>query len=794
VADAVIAFANENQNRFQGEVKIATRDNTAQFIKMRIQLLGRNAAFGWILVLIILTTFLNFRVAVWAALGVPISLFGAFIVIRLIGYTINEMTLFGLIVILGMIVDDAIIIGENIYRRYQQGSTPREAAIDGADEVVIPVMATILTTLAAFAPLAFVSGDIGKMFRPLTGAVLAALMISVIEAFCVLPSHLFGSMKAIDKKKKQESKKISTNPSPFNKFFSLIGSAKEYFLDVKMTNAYEKVLRLCISWRYVSVAFSVAVLFMIMVMLQNGRPPTVMLQEMDGDLLVANLEMVAGTAVDDTKAALIEIENVCMNDEEINSQVRSVFSMLGQQVSMGSGGHQQGADSDPATIGQVLIELRPAEDRTIHSKELMSMMRSRIKRSATVSSLEFLSMDGRPTGADFEIKVRGDDLESLNVAVEYVKQKLGSYQGVVGLRDDMSAGKLEALINVNPIGHMLGLDTRDLAFQMRNAIFGAEAQTLQRGREEVKVRVRLKKDARDSIGDIESMKLATPQGGRVPFGEVATLYTGRGFDAISRIDRKRTVTIEADLDENLTNVPANKISAELQGELENIGTIFPGISVRQGGEMMDLAESGASLKKGFLFAMFAIYGILCLVFSSYTQPIIIMFAVPFGLIGMVSGHIVMGFPLTVMSQIGFIALTGIVVNDSLILIDFINRARKRGVSAYDAIINGGRLRLRPILLTSITTIGGLLPLLTERSFGAQMLIPMGISISYGLGFATVLTLLILPCLYLILDDVQNMLGNIWKSFLRLLYRIWNLQAPPETDNLDVEMQSTDEIL
>jgi len=759
ISQAVTEFVDSKQAEFSGKVKVAVRGNSSEFIKANLTLLLRSALWGLVLVVLSLTLFLNFSVAIWTAVGIPVAMLGAFIVMRFIGFTINLMTFFGLIVILGMVVDDAIVLGENVFRRFQEGLPAKEAAIKGAEEIAVPVLATILTTIAAFSPLLFASDQMSAMTKAMAGVIIVALLASLVEAFVILPSHLAGALTRIEKKRKRQAKlKLTQEASPPS-FLSKVWTFKDHLIDVHIRKFYLRLLDLCLEWRYVSISVSLVALFVVIAMIQNGRPQLVMMAEMDDIMIQANLEMVPGTPVEETIVALERIENAARKVPGI----LTIYSVVGEQVTMGPSFGGSGGQADPATVGQVLLELQPVEERGRHSDLIMADLRNEVKTIPGASVLKFQGVSGGGFNqSDFEIRVRSEDLESIGRAVAYVKLKLSEYQGVEDIHDNMVAGKLEAQIGLNALGRISGLSVNALASNMRSAVFGAEAQTLQRGRDEVEVRVRLTKEARDSLGDLEHLRIATPDGGRVPFSELGHLDTGRGHSRIFRLDRKRTVRIQAELDENNSNISASQITANLQEDLANIGQMFPGVSLAFGGERERMQESTDTLIRSFGFACLFIYAILALVFRSYLQPIIIMFAVPFGLIGAVIGHLVMGYPMTMMSWTGLVALSGVVVNDSLILVDFINRSRSEGLSIKDAILQGGKVRLRPIILTSITTILGLCPLLVAQAYEAQMLIPMAISLSFGLGFATVLTLLIVPCLYFLLHDAQTLALSVRK--------------------------------
>jgi multidrug efflux pump subunit AcrB len=754
IATAVKKFVADKQPEFSGAIKLATRGDSSEFIRGNLNLLIRSAMIGLVLVLLSLTLFLSFRIAFWTAVGIPVALLGTFIIMNIVGLTTNLMTFFGLIVILGMVVDDAIVLGENVFRRYQEGLSPREAAIQGSEEIALPVLATIMTTVAAFSPFLFAQGDMSSMNKPLATVIIAALLCSLVEAFVILPSHLAGALTRLDKRKARAKEKVQKERSRAFKIVAHVWGFKDRVIDQHLRSFYLKALDLCVEWRYVSLSASIVAFLIVIVMIMNGRPQLVMMQDSDGEMIQANLEMLPGTPVEGTMAALRRIEEAAMGLDD----VRSVYSVVGEQVNFSGWGG--GGQAEPAAMGQVLMELNSIEERDRHSDLIISELRSRVQTIPGAASLKFEAVSGkRGDQSDFELRVRSEDSANIGRPISYIKSKLSEYEGVVDVRDNMAAGKLEAQVSLNALGRISGLTVSSLAANMRSAVFGAEAQMLQRGRDEVEVQVRLTKEARDSLGDLEHLRIATPDGGRVPFSELGTLETSRGSSMISRLDRKRTVKIEADLDENNSNVTALDISNRLAADLANIGQLFPGVSVSFGGVSERMAESFSSLLKNFGFACLLIYAILALVFRSYLQPIIIMFAVPFGLIGAALGHVWMGYPMTMVSWMGLIALSGVVVNDSLILVDFINRSRNKGLAIKESIMNAGRVRLRPIILTSITTILGLVPLLMAQAYEAQMLIPMAISLAFGLAFATVLTLLIVPCLYAILDDMVSMFSS-----------------------------------
>ncbi|MEN8148317.1 MAG: efflux RND transporter permease subunit [Planctomycetota bacterium] len=739
IANRVKAYVKENSTRLSGAVSLSTTSDLARFIEQRLDLMTRNARLGLILVLIALACFLDLRVAFWVALGLPIAFLGTFTAMDQLGATINLISLFGLIVVLGLIVDDAIVIGENFYTKLGQGMSTARAAIEGTSEVAIPVLAAVLTTVAAFLPLMWLEGRIGTFLGVLPIVVICALGVSLIEAFIILPSHL-GHVKNRD----------WLRPLPGVKaFFGRIRDRRDHFLETWLPDRYERALRFILHWRYVSMAAAFTISMIAFGLLAGKIIPFVLLQDTDAETLTMDLEMAAGTSEDVTLATVRDLESLALGTVE----VQTVFSVIGT----GFSDRGQLNPADPATVGQIVVELVPAEDREERklrtSKELVSALREATENIPGVSKLAIRSRGGGPQGRDIEIRVRADDLDTLRGAVAHVRTLLAAFDGVYEMEDDLTEGKLEVRLELRDAARSLGLTTRGLALQIRHALHGFEAQDLQGEDEEITVRALLPLSARREIADLGRLRIATPTGDRVPLEEVATFTTERGYAALARVDGKRAITITAEVDEERGNTA--EISDTLAKQVADIDARFPGTTVTFEGAKKETAESIGSLKIGFPVALLLIYSLIAVLFRSYFQPLIVMAAIPYALVGAIFGHLIMGYPFTLLSMIGSVALAGIVVNDSLILVDFINRRRRMGMPVLEAVVAGGRARLRAILLTSITTIFGIGPLMLERSFQAQFLIPMAVSIVFGLAFATLLTLVLLPTLYLAFEDLRG---------------------------------------
>lgn len=743
-------YIEEKRTQFAGEaINIAYRTDLAKFIEQRIELLSRNAMQGLVLVFICLGLFMSARMAFWVGVGLVVSFMGTFVAMDIFGATINLISLFGLIIVLGMLVDDAIVVAENIYAKMEDGLAPHRAAVEGAEEVFKPVLATVLTTMVAFAPLAFIDGVLGDFLAVLPIVVIAALLLSLMESFLMLPSHLAEFGRVRPRKQRGESGMIGR---AFGRIRSGADWLQHEILDRRLTEWYISMLKLALNWRYVSIAVALAISLFTFSLIRAGLLPFVLFQKLDADTLVCELEMSSGTSAEETEDILRHIAAIALQFPE----TISVYSVVGFREEA-----ELQNISDPAIIGEVIVELTE-ETRTRSSDAIINEWRERTGAIPGAVGLKFRDRAGGPPGAEIEIKVRGPEEPIIEEAVRHIRETMADYVGVRDIEDDGGSGKMELQVRMKETARSLGISQEDIARQVRNAFFGYKAQVLQRNREEVEVWVRLDEESRRSVGELMRLRIQTPSGERVPLGEVAEITQTRGITRITRINGERTVTITADVDFDLANT--NEVTARLVREFEDIGQRFRGVSISFEGAKKETSDSLASLAIGFPIAITLIYCILAILFKSYIQPLIVMVAIPYGIIGAMLGHLIYGLipglermPITFLSLIGMVGLSGIVVNDSLILVTFINTYRREHPGRlFEAVVQAGRRRFRPILLTSLTTVLGLAPLLTETSFQAQFLIPMAISISFGLALATVLTLLLLPCLYMVNEDLRTL--------------------------------------
>ena len=728
-------------------ISICTHSNLARFIESRLDLLKRNGRWGLSLVFLSLLFFLNGRVAFWVMMGLVLSVCGAVILMHFVDATLNLISMFGLIVVLGLIVDDAIVVGENVYARVERGEDPHTAAILGTQEVTWPVIIAVCTTVGAFLPLLFIEGRIGDFMGVLPVVVICALSVSLIEAFSILPSHLAEALK--------RTKRDLNGGPPRNflaRLFRPLRRAEKHFVLNTLGKQYERLLRVAVRYRYVTVAAVAAALLASTALVAGGRIPFVFVQKMDSETLLVDLDMPVGTPVQRTKEAIAVIENACLQTPE----VETIWALIGAQIDADEHGTYATLRSH---LGQVIVELKTVEQRDRSSDEVIAQLRKETAGIPGVNSLRYRAMQGGPAGREIEIEVTGQRMGDILAATESLKGKLAQYAGVYDLTDDYEEGQPELQIELLDSARPLGLTTRSLATEIRGAFYGLEARTLQREREDVDIRVRFPQSRRKHVYELESMRVTTPTGASVPFCEVARLVETRGTAAIHRIDQRRAVVVSADVDQQQNN--SETIIADLQSAVVDLEREHPGLRVRFTGNKRETTKSLASLRRDFLIALVVIYFMLAGLFKSYIQPLVVLTAVPFGLNGVIVGHWAMGYPLTILSMIGVVALTGIVVNDGLILVDFVNKERLSGKPVADSVISAGLRRLRPIILTSLTTILGLAPLMLETSFQARFLIPMAISISFGLLFATVLTLLVVPANYMIVHDLKSLVRRIW---------------------------------
>ncbi len=763
ISERVRAYVESARPRLPEGVELTVWQDETRLLRGRLGTLLRNGASGLVLVLLVLALFLRLRLAMWVSLGIPVAFLGTLSLLPTLGQSINMVSLLAFIVVLGMVVDDAIIVGENVYRHQQISRDGLEATIRGVQEVAAPVIFAALTTIAAFAPLLNLPGPIGVVMRAYPVIVITTLAISLVESLLILPSHLThlrpsaAPPKPEDEASKQDSPELTPPKAGWERFQGILDGRIEW-LDEEV---YRPILRKVIDWRYSAAAAAVAALLVSIGYVASGHLRFSPLPPVEADNLVAFLVMPQGTSAEVTAQALDRLE---ASARELENELtdagalpfRHILTSIGDQpfrARQTSSAVGVAASVAAPHLGEVNIELAPADERTTAAQKLLARWRELTGQIPDAVELSF-NADLFSTGVPIDIQLAATDLDDLRAAADEVKAALRLYPGVTDVTDSIRVGKQEVRLAITPEAEALGLSLGDLARQVRQAFYGEEAQRIQRGRDEVKVMVRYPESERRSLANLETMRIRTRDGDEVPFDVVARLEHGRSLAAIQHTDGKRTVNITAGVDRRQTR--SNLVLADLEQEvLPSILADHPGLSYSLEGQQRQQRESTGGLGKSLLLALFAIYALLAIPFRSYLKPLVIMSAIPFGMIGAFGGHALMGRDLTVNSLIGIVALAGVVVNDSLVLVDFIHRRQRHGTPLHQAIYEAGARRFRPIVLTSLTTFAGLTPLLLERSEQAQLVIPMAISLAFGVLFASVIVLLLVPVSYAILEDITG---------------------------------------
>jgi multidrug efflux pump subunit AcrB len=727
VSDAVRQAMEEIEPDLPPGVYYAINNDRSEIYQQRLSLLMRNAFLGLILVFCILGLFLEFKLAFWVTMGIPISFLGAFLFLPGMEVSINMISMFAFIIALGIVVDDAIIAGENIYEYRQRGMSFTEAAIQGARDVSMPITFSILTNLVAFMPLMFVPGMMGKVFQVIPLVVSTVFLISWVESLFILPAHLAHSREGTER---GLTAFLHRKQQAFSNRFSAF-----------VNNVYAPFLDSCIRSRYLTTAVGIATLILIMAYALSGRMGIVLMPKVESDSSVVTAVLPYGSPL--SKAEIVRDRLVGAVDAVAaenggDSLITGVFATI-----------------DESKV-EIFAYLTDPEMRPISTSDVTRLWRQQTGSIAGLESLRFESDRGGPgSGASITIELSHRDIEVLDRASTALAEELAQFSQTKDIDDGYTPGKRQLNFQVSPEGYGLGLTAADIARQVRYSFYGAEALRQQRGRSEVRVFVSLPKDERASQYDVEQLLIRTPSGKDVPLRQVASVVEGRAYTAITRRDGRRTVSVTSGVEPvDQTSQVLATVKSEVMPRLQRE---YPGLSWGLEGRQAEMGDSISSLLLGFGFAMLGIYVLLSIPFRSYAQPLIVMMAVPFGIFGAIIGHLIMGYSMSVISMMGIVALSGVVVNDALVMINYANKRREGGDSAFEAIHNAGVRRFRPILLTTLTTFGGLSPMIFETSRQARFMIPMALSLGYGIIFATAITLLLVPCLYMILEDALKRL-------------------------------------
>lgn len=726
VSDATYKAMEQIEADLDPAINWAVSSDRSQIYKQRLNLLLKNAFIGLSLVLLLLGIFLDLKLAFWVTMGIPISFLGCLLFLPFFDVSINMISMFAFIIALGIVVDDAIIAGENIYEYRQRGLSRVDAAIEGAKDVAVPITYSILTNIVAFLPMAFVPGVMGKVWRVIPFVVVTAFIISWVESLYILPAHLAHSRQ--------------NGSNPLTRLLGQLHRTFSGLLSRFIHNSYGPTLERILNLRYFGVALLAAVLLVTVSYVKSGRIRLILMPRVESDRAVATATLPYGSP-------LSEMERV---REQLIKGIEKVADKNGKDTLL---------ESTYALISDNVVEingyLTPPSIRPLSTGEVIKLWR---KATGPVIGLQYLRFEsdrgGPGHGAGISVELSHRDITVLDQASSYLADKLENFSSVKDVDSGYTPGKIQFNIKLNPWGESLGLTTTEVGRQIRNSYQGAIALRQQRGSNEVTVRVRLPENQRNNEFHVESFLVATPAGTFVPLGEIASLERGRAYTSIKRRDGRRAVTVSANV--NPIGDSPVVLAALNEDVLPELTAIFPGLTYSYQGRQADRKESVGNLLQGFLFALGCIYFLLAIPFRSYIQPIVVMIAIPFGMIGAVFGHMIMDYHLSLMSLMGIVALSGVVVNDSLVLVDYANKQKKLGKTSKDAIKSAGVRRFRPVLLTTLTTFGGLAPMIFETSRQARFMIPMAISLGFGIVFATVITLALVPCLYMIVEDTKQL--------------------------------------
>ena len=755
-AAAVRQYIEKKSESMPPGIEMDTWIDLSYYLKARLGMMTDNMIQGGILVFIVLSLFLRVKVAFWVVIGIPITFLGALWLMPAWPITINMISIFGFIIVLGIVVDDAIIIGESVYTKIRKDGHTLDNVIQGAHKVAIPATFGVLTTIAAFAPMLFIGGFAAPFFEAMGVVVVFCLIFSLIESKLILPAHLVhAKIPPVDEEDLFNPQRHIGFFERFPRFFLKIQRRVQHALFRLIDNHYRPMLEKAIDNRGVTLSIFVAVLILTIGLIASGMARVVMLPEIPSDFIQVNFQMQSGTAAEARNVAAEKIE-------------RALLDMNAEYVAENPGAipiiDYIGVFTRGETGARMWVELPKDDDRPYSHTEVAKMWRERVGDIPGMKELTFAGAVHIGGGPPLSFRLSGADYEKLERAAEELGDALSEYTGVFDIRNSALAGGDEIKLTIKPEAEALGLTMSSLGRQVRQAFYGEEAQRIQRGKDEIKVMVRYPRDERRSIADLENMRIRTPSGEEVPFGSVAEISFGQGYSQISRLNRERTVTVSADIDPDI--VEPQEIIRTISDEfIPGLLSRYSGVSFNLEGSSEELKDFQFSLIVASIVALFLIYALIAIPLHSYSQPLLIMSVIPFGIIGAVVGHVIMGMAISMFSLFGLIALAGVVVNDSLIMVDFINKARIEGVPIRQAVIESGTQRFRAIMLTSFTTAVGLTPILLEKSVQAQFVIPTAISLSFGIVFATVITLFLIPSLYMLQQDGFARSRYLWDLLL-----------------------------
>lgn len=733
VMDSVTAFIKKEQSRAAPGVKMIITEDRSSIVKDRLNLLTKNGLQGLFLVFLVMWLFFPGRFAFWVAMGLPVSFLGALFLMQLLGLTINMITMVALLIAIGLLMDDAIVIAENIASHLRQGKSAVDAAIDGTKQVSPGVLSSFLTTVAVFTPLAFLAGNMGQILQFIPMVLILVLAVSLIEAFMILPHHLAASLKD-----------HTTDTSRFrSEFENKLGIFREKVLG--------KAIHFAINKSYFFIGMVVSLFIVSIAMPISGKIKFKPFPDIEGDVIEARLLLPQGTPLWRTEAIIKQINDALNKvDKHFSPLQLSANKKLIRNIKIRYNNNMDVKESG-SHLATIIVDLITAEQRTGSLDEIIAMWRKEVGTIPDVQSLTYKEPVIGPGGQALEIRLYGAELKQLKQASIELQSWLSHYQGVIDLSDNLRPGKIEIRLRLRPGTLSLGIDASTIASQLRSAFYGSTAQELQIGKESYEIDVRLADKDKSTLIDLENFRINAKDGEQIPLKALVDIQQGRGFSRIERINGLRSVTIIGDIDSRFAN-SREVINHTTKEFLPLLLKKYPTISVGIEGESKDSSKTAASMIRGFGLGLIGIFILLSFQFKSYLEPVVVMAIIPLALIGVIWGHMLMGLNLSMPGIIGFASLAGIVVNDSIILVEFIKLKLREGLSIDQAAISASKARFRAVLITSVTTIAGLIPLLLEKSMQAQILIPLATSIIFGLLVTTFLVLLVVPALYHIIGN------------------------------------------
>jgi len=745
IADTVERYlVDELQPTLPDGVFAVIGRNEASVIKDRLSILAENGLMGLVLVILTLTIFLEFRVAAWTSLGIFISFVGVFAIMRIFDISINVLSSIGFLLAIGIVVDDAIVVGENIFARQEQGIPPLTAAIQGAQRISIPVIFAVATTIAAFSSLLTLPGTLGGLLGNIPAVVIGVLFLSVAEALFVLPFHL------------SHQSTVQKTKNKMTEFFEDIHRRINHWFKWFINGPLESSLEFVTHHPWVAITSSISLLFITAGILGGGYVKFTFFPEIEGDNVIASIELPSGATAERTEAVVRRLEEAAVNIsfefdplvENGDPAIKSLNVLVGAQDSGQPNPLGGGGGAETPNVATIVLEMTPPENRNFSSKEFEDRWREAVGLVPEARKLTYSSQQ-MSFGDPVRVELTASSDETLDAVVAEVEAALRQLTGVFDVKNDRDTGKREIAFTLKPEARTYGLTLQSLAFQVRAAFFGDESLRVQRGREDVRVYIRLPSEERNSIDDLKAYRIRTPEG-FVPLGEVADLNEGTSPTSINRRNGRRIIAVTANVDSAV--ITSNEVNGYITSTLmPSIQQRYPDLTHDFGGEQREQARTGPAILMNFFYALVAIYAMLAIAFKSYTQPLVVMSVIPFGVFGAIMGHLIMGMNMSLLSIFGIIGLSGVIINGALVMIDFINEEVRNGMEYHEAIVEGAKNRFRPIFLTSLTTFLGVAPLVFETSVQAQFLIPVALSVGFGVLFGTAILLGLVPAIMSLLS-------------------------------------------